>query len=473
MSNWLDDSADFAVGSRKDAFAVHVLDSAQSSPQNMLSTAHRRYAEAAGWKPKANSMLVVRAENGAPRCALYAADFRLAFPLGALPARLAGVAGDRAIKCVLEGIKDTKLREVAAQSWLVGMPDHPRGKEKDKDDPVPSGLIAPQGIDAGRVKTVARSVRLARRLINAPANALGPAGLEEAAREAASDCGAKVECIVGEALVEQGWPLVHAVGRAAAQAPRVVDMVWGNPRSPKVTLVGKGVTFDTGGLDIKPSRAMRNMKKDMGGAACALALARMVMERGLSVRLRLLLPIAENAVSSASFRPGDVLRSRKGLTVEIGNTDAEGRLLLADALAAADADKPRLLFNFATLTGAARVALGPDLPAMYAPSDRLAREIETCCASERDPVWRMPLWEPYDAALKSQVADVSSTGSEALAGSITAALFLRRFVERRDSWAHFDLFAWTAKGSPGKPPGGECQVACGLFRLLERRYPPK
>ncbi len=472
MTAWLEDAADFADGGRKDAFAVHVLDSAHSDPLSGLPVALRRYAKAAGWKPKTGSMLVVRAQNGAPHRAIYAADFSLAYPMGALPSAVANVTGGKATVCTLEGIKQVERRETAALSWLVGLPNRPSGKKKDKDESDPPSLAAPQGIDRKRALTVARAVRLARRLIDAPANELGPAGLEEAAREVADACGAKFECVVGDALVERGWPLVHAVGRAAAQAPRVVDMVWGEARAPRVTLVGKGVTFDTGGLDIKPSRAMRNMKKDMGGAACALALARMVMERKLPVRLRLLLPIAENAVSAASFRAGDVLRSRKGLTVEIGNTDAEGRLLLADALAEADSEKPRLLFNFATLTGAARVALGPELPAMFAPSDRLAREIESCCAAERDPVWRMPLWEPYDAYLKTRVADVSSTGSEASAGAITAAMFLRRFIERRDAWAHFDLFAWTAKPAPGRPSGGECQVARGLLRLLERRYPP-
>lgn len=472
MSGWLEDAADFAAGGRKNAFLVHVLDSAHSSPLSGLPVTLRRYAKAAGWKPAAGSMLIVRAQNGAPQRAIYAADFSLAYPLGALPSTLAGAIGGKAALCALEGIQQAERREAAALSWLVGLPSRPDSKKQDTDDPAPPGLAAPQGIDRKRALTIARGVRLARRLIDAPANELGPAGLEEAAREVADTCGAKFECVVGEALVEQGWPLVHAVGRAAAQAPRVVDMVWGEARAPRVTLVGKGVTFDTGGLDIKPSRAMRSMKKDMGGAACALALARMVMERGLPVRLRVLLPIAENAVSSTSFRPGDVLRSRKGLTVEIGNTDAEGRLLLADALAEADSEKPRLLFNFATLTGAARVALGPDLPAMFAQSDRLAREIESCCAAERDPVWRMPLWDPYDAFLKSPVADVSSTGSEMSAGAVTAALFLRRFIERRDTWAHFDLFAWTAKPAPGRPSGGECQAARGLLRLLERRYPP-
>jgi leucyl aminopeptidase len=260
------------------------------------------------------------------------------------------------------------------------------------------------------------------------------------------------------------------VGRAAAEAPRLVDFVFGPPDAPKVTLVGKGVCFDTGGLDIKPSSAMLLMKKDMAGAATALALAHMVMDAKLPVRLRVLIPIVENSVSANSFRPGDVVASRKGLNVEIGNTDAEGRLILADALALAVEEKPDLLLDFATLTGAARVALGPDLPPFYTADDALAAEMAEIGMAEHDPIWRLPLWEAYDSLLDSKVADLNNVSSGPFAGSVTAALFLRRFVEGAGAWVHFDLYGWNPSTKPGRPEGGETQTARLLYALLEKRY---
>jgi leucyl aminopeptidase len=331
-------------------------------------------------------------------------------------------------------------------------------------------LEVPDGVDGADLSRIAEGVSLARDLINTPANDLGPAELEEAARALAARHGASVHVVVGDDLVKQNFPLINAVGRAADRAPRLIDLTWGDASHPRVTLVGKGVTFDTGGLDIKPESGMRIMKKDMGGAACVLALAHMIMDRGLKLRLRVLIPAVENAVSGAAFRPLDVYRSRKGLTVEIGNTDAEGRLILADALALADEEKPELVVDMATLTGAARVALGPDLPPFYTEDDVLAAEVARCGAGENDPLWRLPLWWPYAAMLDSKVADLNNVSTGGFAGSITAALFLKRFVEAAKSWLHIDVYAWTPAAKPARPEGGECQAARALYALLSARY---
>lgn len=331
-------------------------------------------------------------------------------------------------------------------------------------------LLVPANVDGARVETIASAIALGRDLINRPANDLTPSALEEAACTLAEAHGASVTVIRGDDLLAGAFPLIHAVGRAAAEAPRLVDFAWGEPGAPKVTLVGKGVCFDTGGLDIKASAGMLLMKKDMGGAATALALAAMIMGRKLPVRLRVLVPIVENAIAGNAFRPGDVIASRKGPTVEIGNTDAEGRLILADALALADEEAPTLLFDFATLTGAARVALGPDLPPFYTLDDDLALAIARHAETANDPVWRMPLWDPYDALLKSKVADVNNVSGGSFAGSVTAALFLRRFVENTKSWVHFDVYGWSPTTKPGRPEGGAVQVAHLLFDLLETRF---
>ena len=333
-------------------------------------------------------------------------------------------------------------------------------------------MTAPDGVDGARVDLISEAVAFGRDLINRPANDLGPDALETAARAVADRHGGRVVVTAGDDLAAE-FPMIHAVGRAAAEGPRLFDMVWGDEAAPKVTLVGKGVCFDTGGLDIKPSAGMLLMKKDMGGAASALALAMMIMGAGLPVRLRVLVPIVENSIAGNAFRPGDILKSRKGLTVEIGNTDAEGRLILADALAFADEETPELLFDFATLTGAARVALGPDLPPFYTMDEDLAVTIARHAASSNDPGWRMPLWEPYDKLMKGKVGDLNNAGGGAFAGSITAALFLRRFVEKTRSWAHFDVYGWTPSAKPGRPEGGEVQMARCLFDLLTARYGTK
>jgi leucyl aminopeptidase len=280
-----------------------------------------------------------------------------------------------------------------------------------------------------------------------------------------------VEVTVGDDLLAQNFPMIHAVGRASTDAPRLIDMRWGPEDAPKVTLVGKGVCFDTGGLDIKPSSGMLLMKKDMGGAANVLGLADMVMAAGLPVRLRVLVPAVENAIAGNAFRPGDVLKSRKGLTVEIGNTDAEGRLVLADALALADEEAPDLMIDMATLTGAARVAVGPDIAPFYTRDDALAARIAAAGAEAADPVWRMPLWAPYAEKLASKIADMNNVTTDGFAGSITAALFLQRFVEKAAAWVHFDIFAWNPAARLHAPVGGEAQAIRALERLLAERHP--
>lgn len=331
-------------------------------------------------------------------------------------------------------------------------------------------FAVPTGADLERVRWVADGVFLARDLINTPTSDMGPEALENAVRTLAKSHRASVSVIKGDALLAKNFPMIHAVGRASDQAPRLIDLKWGPKSAPKVTLVGKGVCFDTGGLDIKPASGMLLMKKDMGGAANVLGLASMIMSAGLKVRLRVLIPAVENAISGNAFRPGDILRSRKGLTVEIGNTDAEGRLILADALALADEEEPQLLIDMATLTGAARVALGPDLPPFYTPDDALAGEIERAAEAAADPLWRMPLWKPYDSKLSSKIADLNNVTTDGFAGSMTAALFLKRFVAKTGSWVHFDIFGWSPSDRPHCPAGAEAQGIRALERVLAVRF---
>jgi leucyl aminopeptidase len=334
--------------------------------------------------------------------------------------------------------------------------------------------VVPMGVDGDELRRTLAAVTLARDLVNTPANRMGPADLTIAVRQVAEENGAAISEILGEDLLAEGFPMIHAVGAAAAvgREPRLLDLTWGDSSAPKVTLVGKGVCFDTGGLDIKPSSNMILMKKDMGGAANALALASMIMGAGLPVRLRLLIPAVENAISGAAFRPGDILESRKGLSVEIGNTDAEGRLVLADALTLASEEIPDLLVDFATLTGAARVALGPDVPAVFTTDDALADELAGFAKTVADPSWRLPLWSPYASMLESKVADINNAGKGGFAGAITAALFLKRFVGEGLTWLHADIFAWNQKSQPARPEGGEAQTIRSLFALLKHRYPP-
>jgi leucyl aminopeptidase len=331
-------------------------------------------------------------------------------------------------------------------------------------------LVPPEGVDIADIARMAEAAALARDLINTPSNDMGPEELALAAAELAKRFGASFSAIVGDELTRQNFPLIHAVGMASPRAPRLIDLSWGDPSHPKVTLVGKGVCFDTGGLDLKPSSGMLIMKKDMGGAANVLALAQMVMDAQLKLRLRVLIPAVENAVAGNAFRPLDIFTSRKGLTVEIGNTDAEGRLVLADALALACEEKPDLLIDLGTLTGAARVALGPDLPPFYTNDETLALDVARCAREQNDPLWRLPLWPAYDTWLDSKVANINNAPSGGFAGSIICALFLQRFVEDATRWLHVDIYGWTPSAKPARPEGGECQAARAIYKLLSERY---
>jgi len=331
-------------------------------------------------------------------------------------------------------------------------------------------LVPPSGADAAEVTRLTDAAYLARDLINTPANDLGPDAFDREIRAFAARHKMKVKAIVGDELLKQNFPMIHAVGRAAAEAPRLLDLSWGRASDPKITLVGKGVTFDTGGLDIKPSSGMLLMKKDMGGAANVLGLAHAIIDAGLKVRLRVLIAVVENAISAPAFRPGDVLPSRSGQTVEIGNTDAEGRLILGDALTLGDEESPELMLDMATLTGAARTALGPDLPPLYCTDDRLAADLMAAGLRSDDPLWRMPLWEPYDKMMDSKIADVNNAGSTPFAGSITAAMFLKRFVKNAKAWVHLDIFGWAPEARPGRPFGGTDQGIRSVYGTLKARY---
>lgn len=327
-------------------------------------------------------------------------------------------------------------------------------------------LVAPAGVDAARLEVLAAAEALTRDLINTPANDLGPEELEAAARALATAHGASLSCTTGDDLLARGFPLIHAVGRASPRAPRLIDLRWGHEGAPSLTLVGKGVCFDTGGLDLKPAAGMGLMKKDMGGAATVLGLAHMIMALALPLQLRVLIPAVENAVSGNAFRPQDIYTSRKGLSVEVNNTDAEGRLVLADALAFADEEAPDLILCMATLTGAARVALGPDLPPFYTDDESLASALTSCAAREADPLWRMPFWAPYEGQIEPGIADLDNAPSGGMAGSITAALFLRRFVTETERFAHFDIYGWQPTAQPGRPKGALGQGARAILGAL-------
>ncbi len=425
-----------------------------------LPISANHWAKANGFKASAGQLLAIPGTDGKPELVLFGTGD------GALDPFLAG----KLSKVLPQGqyllsSQFDRLEEMVL-AFLLGAYQFDRYKS------VPArkvSLVCPKKVDRADVIRIAEAVKLARDLINTPANDMGPDELQQAIVGLAKKYKAKSRVVKGAGLVN-GFPMIHAVGRASSRPPRLIDFSWGNARHPKVSLVGKGVVFDTGGLDIKPSSGMFLMKKDMGGAANVLALAQMIMDAKLPVRLRVLIPAVENAIGSDAFRASDVLKSRKGLTVEVGNTDAEGRLVLADALTLADADKPELLIDMATLTGAARVALGPDLPPFYVDDDVIAAEIADCGMRVCDPLWRLPFWRGYEAMLDSKIADISSTGSGGFGGSITAALFLNRFVEKAEHHIHFDIYGWTPAAKPAKPYGGEAQGIRALYKFLCQRY---
>jgi leucyl aminopeptidase len=423
----------------------------------------RQFAEANGFAAKPGKCLILPAANGAIAQVIFgleeeAAKSRDPFRPGALPGLLP--AGTYRFANAPHDVR------LATLAFALG--SYRFARYRKVDNPAVR-LVPPDGVDAAELERMAEAAFLARDLINTPSNDMGPAELEAAAHDLANRFGAKFSCIAGQELAK-GFPLIHGVGMASNRAPRLIDFTWGDPADPKVTLVGKGVCFDTGGLDLKPSSGMLIMKKDMGGAANVLALAQMAMDAKLKLRLRVLIPAVENAVAGNAFRPLDIFKSRKGITVEIGNTDAEGRLILADALALADEEKPELLVDLGTLTGAARVALGPDLPPFYTNDETLAADVARLARQENDPLWRMPLWPAYDSWLDSKVANITNSPSGTFAGSITCALFLQRFVEAAKSWLHVDIYGWTPSAKPGRPEGGECQAARAIYKLLSERY---
>ena len=367
----------------------------------------------------------------------------------------------------IEGRLKAAAADAAALGWALAAYRFHRYRSGDE---MKADLVWPAACDRGAIESAAKATYLVRDLINTPASDLGPGELAAAARRMGRQFGARCRVIVGPALLRQNYPAIHAVGRASDRAPRLVDLAWGNPRAPKVTLIGKGVCFDSGGLDLKSAPHMKLMKKDMGGAATVLGLARMVMAARLPVRLRVLVPAVENSVAGNAMRPLDVVATRSGRSVEIGNTDAEGRVVLADALTTASADKPDLIIDCATLTGAARVALGGELPALFCNDEATAEALLKCGARTSDPIWRLPLWAPYRRHIESPVADLTNAPDEPLAGAITAALFLAEFVDADTPWVHLDLMAWNTRARPGRPEGGEAMGMRALFDLIENRF---
>jgi len=450
-----------------DGLPLRLVASKDDASLKDLTQAQRAWIEARGWQPKAGSVLLLSDDKGALAGALLGVggeDWAAQSPLlpGALPGALP--AGDYRFAGKLPD------PELATLAWLAGC--YRFGRYRSEVNGKPKRLVLPDGIDRARVLALAEALYLGRDLINTPANDLGPAELEATARELATEHGAEVKVTEGSSLLSDNFPMIHAVGRASDRAPRLIDLHWGSAHAPKVTIVGKGICFDTGGLDIKPGSAMALMKKDMGGAATALTLAHLIMSRKLPVRLRVLIPSADNAIAGNAFRPGDVLKSRNGMTVEVGNTDAEGRLVLADALSLADEEAPDYLITIATLTGAARVALGPDLPPLFSDDEGLAAGLLASSFKVGDPLWRLPFWEPYDKLLKSSIADVNHIAEGAHAGSVMAALFLKRFVTKAKRFAHLDIFGWVPREQPGRPQGGEPQAARALFAYFEKEFGP-
>lgn len=381
---------------------------------------------------------------------------------------LAGLSGSLpAGSYALETPLDAATATAVATGWALACYQFTRYKKSTKSF---AALVIPANADSAAVLRFAQAAYMVRDLVNTPAEDMGPPELAAAAEMLAAEYGARVSTIVGDDLLVNNYPMIHAVGRAAAKAPRLIDLNWGDKSHPLVTLVGKGVCFDTGGLDIKPASSMLMMKKDMGGAAHALGLARLIMDAKLPVRLRVLVPAVENAVAGNAFRPMDIFPTRKGLTVEIGNTDAEGRLVLCDALTEADSEQPALLIDFATLTGAARVALGPELPALFSNDDALAAEISTAATTTHDPLWRLPLWQGYRSQLDSKIADLNNAPGGGMAGAITAALYLEQFVSKQTPWAHVDLYAWNSSAKPGRPEGGEAMTLRAFFNVIANRF---
>lgn len=443
------------------AIPVHVIETSRLEPWlKDQDDAVRTWVEANGFTGARRQALVVPGPDGRPIMALagYGTPsqrarrrFMLAGAVGTLP---------QGVYTIASGLSGQDL-ETECFGWLLTGYVFDRYRDQPAE---PRTLVAPDGVDAARLEAMVAAECLIRDLINTPSSDMGPEELENAAQDLAGGFGASISSVTGDALLTQNFPMIHTVGRASPRAPRLIDLRWGD-KGPKLTLVGKGVCFDTGGLDLKPPRSMALMKKDMGGAATVLGLARMIMALNLPVQLRVLIPAVENSVAGNAFRPGDILTSRKGLTVEVNNTDAEGRLVLADALALADEDKPDLIVSMATLTGAARVAVGSDLAPFFTDDDDAAQALATAGARVADPVWRLPFHEPYELKIEPANADLDNAPSGGFAGAITAALFLRRFVTQ-SRYVHFDIYAWNSANAPARPKGGFGQGARAILDAL-------
>lgn len=465
--NLFDRAADIFLPStsQKRTIPIQILESGSKVGSiKKLTDAQRDWLKATAWTAKAGKFALVANAQGALDRVLFVAGAKndpfAPFQIGGLYNNLPDGAYH------IEADDDPGSIQFLALALAAYRFDVYRDHDTTRD----VHIKLPETCDAEELKAVVNAVGFGRDMINTPANDLGPDELEAAARALAKRHKARISVVEGDDLLKKNFPMIHAVGRASTRAPRLVDMNWGGKSGPRISLVGKGVVFDTGGLNIKPGNYMTLMKKDMGGAATTLALADMIMSAKLPVRLRVLVPVAENAVAGNAFRPGDILQSRDGMTVEIGNTDAEGRLILADALSLADEDSPDLLISFATLTGAARVAMGPDVPPLYCTSDEWASDVVAHGMTVCDPLWQIPFWQPYDRFLKSDMADVNHISDTPMAGSITAALFLKRFVKKADAYMHIDMYGWTPVAKPARPKGGEPQAARAVFETLKSKY---
>ncbi len=440
---------------------------AQRLPEGLRALA-QSWARTSSFRGEPGRVLLIPSVNGGLGCVLLGLGTRASladvapYDVAGLPERLPSGAYQFA------DVLSPKGATTVALGWGLGSYRYERYKSSSGRPPM-AQLVFSAGADSAEVRRLVEADALCRDLINTPAVDLTPADLAQAVAKVGAQSGARVRVVVGDDLLTQGFPLIHAVGRAAAVAPRLIDLTWGN-QGPQITIIGKGVCFDSGGLDLKPAAGMALMKKDMGGGACALSLSQLIMAARLPVRLRLLIPAVENSVSAAAMRPGDVIKSRKGLTVEVNNTDAEGRLVLADALAYADEERPDLIIDLATLTGAARVALGAEVPALFANSVTLSTEIMQASRLSCDPLWELPLYGGYEDELSSKVADLSNVSASSFAGAIVGALFLKRFVSETTQWAHLDLYAWNPKERAGRAVGAEMQAVRALWQMLRTRY---
>ncbi len=452
----------YVATKRKDSIPIYAVEKKKlASFLSRQSPLMRNWVAATGFDGGTGKHLLVPSRSGKLDAVLVGVGGRGPWDWAALPKALP--EGDYH----LAGRRSPGEGEDATLGWALGTYKYARYKS---DETKYATLGWPRGVDRDEVTRLFDGICLTRDLITTPANDMGPSHLAEAATEMAEAQGASVRVIVGDDLLEEGFPAIHAVGRAAENAPRLIDITWGDANKPKLTLVGKGVCFDTGGLDLKSAGNMKLMKKDMGGGALVLGLAHAVMDAGLPVRLRVLVPAVENSVAGNAYRPLDVIETRKGKTVEVGNTDAEGRIILCDALALAEEDKPDLIIDAATLTGAARVALGIKLPALFSTDDDAAQALLEAGEAVGDPLWRMPLHQPYRKGLDSRVADISNIANTGYGGAITAALFLREFVGKKRSWMHIDTMGYNTSSEPGRPAGGEALALRALYAMLEKRY---